>query len=70
MAPETRFLDRGDGVCRHYDAQSNGCSIYEQRPDICHVERQYALNYSRRYSWDEFVAANIEVCSTLQSQDS
>jgi len=69
QAPETRFLDRGDGTCRHYDVEDKVCGIYDQRPDICRVDKQYELIYSERYSWEEFVTANVEVCSLLQAQD-
>ena len=62
---QTRFLDRGDGTCRHYDAPNKACSIYAQRPDICRVDRQYLQNYAQRYSWDEFVRLNLEVCAAL-----
>jgi len=68
LAPETRFLDRGDGVCGHFDLASKSCSIYAQRPDICRVDRQYALNYSHSLSWEKYVALNLEVCSALQAQ--
>ncbi|WP_236614258.1 YkgJ family cysteine cluster protein [Stutzerimonas azotifigens] len=68
LAPETQFLNRGDGTCRHYDELEKGCGIYDQRPDICRVDRQYKLNYSKRYSWGDFVAANIEVCLALQAE--
>lgn len=65
LATETRFLDRGDGVCRHFDAGSKGCLIYEDRPNICRVDRQYDLHYFQNYSWDEFVAANLEGCQRI-----
>lgn len=68
MSDETRFLDRGDGTCRHYDPASKGCSIYSQRPDICRVDRQYTARYSRLYSWDEYVDLNRQICSYLQAQ--
>ncbi|PHR11050.1 MAG: zinc/iron-chelating domain-containing protein [Sphingopyxis sp.] len=67
LAPETRFLDRGDGTCRHYDVASKGCSIYMERPDICRVDRQYLMNYAQQYSWDEFVAVNVKACEFLQA---
>jgi Fe-S-cluster containining protein len=70
LAPETRFLDRGDGACRHLDTVSKDCRIYEQRPDICRVDRQYTLNYSRSLSWEQYVALNLEVCSALQARTS
>lgn len=34
----TRGLDRGDGACR-YLQPDNLCSIYDERPDICRVDR-------------------------------
>jgi len=63
---QTAFLDRGDGTCRHYQVASKRCAIYEQRPDVCRVDRQYALHYAERCTWDEFVAANLQVCAWLQ----
>lgn len=69
MAEETRFLDRGDGTCRHYEAVSKGCRIYHQRPDICRVDLQYRLNYAHVYSWEEFVALNEAVCQQLLEQE-
>lgn len=67
LAAETRFLDRGDGTCKHYQAASKSCGIYHLRPDICRVDRQYQLHYAQRYDWDRFVALNLEVCTTLQA---
>ncbi|MBE0440387.1 MAG: YkgJ family cysteine cluster protein [Gammaproteobacteria bacterium] len=69
LAEETRFLDRGDGVCGHYDAATKGCSIYDERPDICQVGKQYELNYRNRYTWDEFVSINLRVCQQLSEGD-
>lgn len=65
-APQTSFLDRGDGTCRHFDPEISGCGIYETRPDICRVDTQYALHYAARMSWPTFVALNLEVCAALQ----
>ncbi|MEI7333079.1 YkgJ family cysteine cluster protein [Pectobacterium versatile] len=67
LAQETRYLDRGDGTCRHYDAASKKCRIYHQRPDICRVDLQYQLNYIHLYSWEEFVALNLSVCRQLNN---
>lgn len=69
LAPETRNLDRGDGACQYYDESSKGCSIYDTRPDICRVDRQYEINYSKTYQWDEFVAINLDVCRALQFEE-
>lgn len=65
LAEETRFLDRGDGACRHYDEIGKTCRIYDSRPEICRVDRQYVLRYAARYTWDEFVDANLRVCQQL-----
>jgi len=69
LSVETRFLDRGDGTCRHYQEYDKTCSIYSERPDICRVDRQYELSYAKQYQWDEFVAINLEVCVFLQEQE-
>ena len=67
LADETRFLDRGDGTCRHYDMANKSCSIYTERPDICRIDRMYALRYAGQYTWNEFVTLNLQVCTHLQS---
>lgn len=66
IADETRFLDRGDGTCRHFDAAERSCTIYAERPEICRVDRMYAQHYVRLYTWEEFVALNLEVCTKLE----
>lgn len=68
LAEQTRYLDRGDGACRHYNDTDKHCLIYETRPDICRVDRQYRMHYAEQYSWAEFVDANLEVCRVLQGQ--
>lgn len=67
-ADETRFLDRGDGVCRYLDDETNLCSIYEDRPEICRVELQYMKNYQQQMSWKEFCDLNTKCCEFLQSK--
>ncbi len=69
LAAETQFLDRGDGICRHYESSSKSCLIYASRPDICRVDLQYSLSYARLYSWDEYVALNLQACSILQERE-
>lgn len=65
LSEETQFLDRGDGTCRHYLPAGKSCGIYADRPDICRVDRLYASRYVHLYSWDEFVALNLEACASL-----
>ncbi|HGE8300285.1 TPA: YkgJ family cysteine cluster protein [Serratia marcescens] len=69
LAKETLFLDRGDGTCRYYDPASKGCRIYNERPDICRVDLQFALHYSHLYTWENFVELNLVVCRQLIEAD-
>lgn len=66
FSEETKFLDRGDGTCRHYDMVNKSCTIYERRPDICRVDRMYILRYASDYTWEEFSKLNLQVCKDIQ----
>lgn len=35
-------LNRGDGVCKHYDEASRLCAVYSQRPLGCRIDAYYA----------------------------
>ena len=60
-------LDRGDGVCRHLDDESNLCRIYVERPTICRVSDMYERFFSY-LSWSEFVALNLKACEELRAK--
>lgn len=61
----TRFLDRGDSVCRYLQLESNLCSIYEQRPIVCRVYDYHQQYLSHEITWYDFRQMNIEICSKL-----
>lgn len=65
MSPETIYLDRGDGICRYFNENSNLCNIYENRPLVCQVEGYYKAFLADIYSWQDFVKLNIEICNKL-----
>lgn len=65
LSVETKYLDRGDGICRHLDIGSRQCLIYEKRPEICRVDLQYKMNYSHLYTWEQFIQINLSVCEIL-----
>ena len=65
LAEQTQYLDRGDGACRHYSDADKHCLIYETRPDICRVDRQYLLRFHIQCTWEEFVALNTRACKQL-----
>jgi len=67
LLAETASLDRGDGTCRHFDDDFKRCRIYQQRPDICRVDRQYELHYRPVMTWEDFVELNQSACKSLQS---
>lgn len=62
----TAYLDRGDGVCYHFDDTSKLCTIYHERPLVCRVEDYYKAYLVDNYTWQEFVEMNVQVCWILQ----
>ncbi|WP_323012655.1 YkgJ family cysteine cluster protein [Castellaniella sp.] len=65
----TADMDRGDGVCMFYDQTNRLCLIYDHRPDICRVDKQYTMHYQDMMSWEDFVALNARACKKLQDLD-
>ncbi len=69
MSEITAYLDKGDGVCRHFDDTTNLCSIYDDRPLICRVEDYYNVNLSHEITWEKFSKINENICKQLQKND-
>lgn len=65
QSTETDWLDRGDGVCRHFSDDSKQCLIYAQRPLVCRVEDYYVQHLSSKFTWHDFVRINLEICARL-----
>ena len=65
-SPFLSQLDRGDGICRHLDGDTNLCRIYETRPPICRVSDMFGA-FKDRLTWSEYVALNQEACRELQA---
>lgn len=68
LAAETKSLDRGDGVCMHYEETNKVCTIYDERPDICRVDALYKKRYVQLYTWEEYVDLNLQVCKRLHNE--
>lgn len=49
---------------------NKSCTIYAERPDICRVDKMYALHYEKKYHWDEFVTLNLQACANLKKLSS
>ena len=63
---QLKDFDDGTGRCRYL--QGNTCSIYENRPDICNVEKMYAKCFATHMSRDEFIELNRQSCQQLKAK--
>lgn len=61
-----KHLDRGDGVCVHFDMESRHCRIYEERPVICRVDESYEAFYQTHMTLEQFYAINYNSCDMLK----
>ena len=66
-SPLYASLDRGDGICRHFDISANLCRIYEIRPKICRVTEMFEA-FEDRLTWEEYVDLNLQSCRALRRQ--
>ena len=66
-APLYAGLDRGDGICRHFDIGANLCRIYEIRPKICRVTEMFEASEDR-LTWEEYVDLNLQSCRELRAR--
>ena len=62
-------LDQGNGVCIYFDSASKLCSIYDDRPLICNVEKMYDAHFFKIMSYDEYLKINKEACEILRKED-
>lgn len=62
--PQLQKYDNGYGQCI-YLTNSNQCSIYKIRPEICNVDFMYKKIYSNIYSKKEFYELNYKACYEL-----
>ncbi len=65
LSPQTDYLNRGDGTCRHFDDNTKLCSIYQDRPLVCRVEEYYEKHLADLYKWNDFVKINLAICDKL-----
>ena len=59
-------FDRGDGICCHLN--QNLCSIYEQRPLICNVQKMYDLFFRTKMDEQAYIQENLKVCLKLAKE--
>jgi uncharacterized cysteine cluster protein YcgN (CxxCxxCC family) len=58
-------LDRGDGVCRHFDAASRLCQVYAERPVYCNVDQAYTSLFEQAISPTAYYMAQAVSCANL-----
>ncbi len=61
------FLDRGDGACKYLIG--NRCSIYQNRPLLCQVDKSYDKFFSMLMSREEFYRENKKICEKLRKEE-
>ncbi len=61
-------LDRGDGICQHFDTNTLLCSVYDSRPDICNVDKTYERYYKDKLSREQYYELNYKVCKLLKER--
>lgn len=67
QSPIYKNLDRGDGVCRFFDDASKLCTIYENRPILCNIDKAYDHFFYEKMSRKQYYRMNYEACRRLKS---
>jgi uncharacterized protein len=62
-------LDRGDGVCKHYDSDTKLCSIYDTRPLICRIDKAYDKIFNKFMTKKTFYNIQIKSCNKLDDSN-
>ncbi len=62
-------FDRGDGVCKNLNLETNLCKIYYQRPIVCNVDAYYDKFLSNLMSREDFHNLNYKVCEKLKKRE-
>ena len=65
---ELKTYDLGNGTCKYFDAMNLECIIYDDRPNICRVDKMFDLVYHKEFTREEFYIGNANICNNLQEQ--
>ena len=63
--PQLKDFHDGNGICKYL--HNNICSIYDNRPDICSVDRMYEKYFENQYTRSEFYDLNKLVCEEIKN---
>jgi Fe-S-cluster containining protein len=59
-------MDRGDGVCIHFNELESLCSIYEDRPSICRIDDMYEQFFLEKMTKEDYFIVNAVLCYEAQ----
>jgi len=65
---ELNHFDLGTGVCKYFNIQNNSCNIYEDRPDICRIDKMFDIKYNNFFTKKDFYIKNATACNSLQDK--
>lgn len=60
-------MDKGNGVCKFLNDETNFCSIYDQRPLLCNVNESYKVYFEKYMSLEQYHEENHKACKLLKS---
>ncbi|MBO5265572.1 MAG: YkgJ family cysteine cluster protein [Ruminococcus sp.] len=60
-------FENENGECIHL-TDDNRCDIYDNRPDICNVEKMYELHFHKFMTFEEYMKHNKDMCCFLNSK--
>lgn len=64
LIPELKEYDIGNGTCV-YLSENNLCTIYDDRPEICNVDKMFEKKYKMIMTREEYEKINEEGCKAL-----
>lgn len=62
-------LDRGDGVCQHYDDATRLCKVYDDRPLVCRIDRYFETRLRGKMHTMTFYAMQAYTCVSLDADN-
>jgi len=57
-----------DGSCEMLD-ENNMCKVYDNRPEICSLDRMYERNHKQLKTKKEFYLETAKICNTWMEED-
>ena len=63
---ELKSYDLGDGICKYFDVTSNSCTIYNDRPNICKIDKMFESKHRKYFTKEAFYMENTKYCNALR----